>query len=116
MKRTTKRAVVAAIATGVLAVSLPVSSASAINNTKCTSRTNELRRDIVRVVYNHGISTACFANSGVKDVKLANVTRVTSGNNKIRWVGSGVVYRLDRYQVGIPKNNRPFHMTRLRIL
>ncbi|MFJ8918482.1 beta/gamma crystallin domain-containing protein [Streptomyces sp. NPDC102415] len=111
MERSLKRIVVGAIATGVVAVALPISSAAAINSTPCGSRT-----DIVKVTYNNGASSFCMANAGVTDRQFPNVTRVSSGNNKIRFVSNGSTISMEKWQQKVIVDGTPQRITRLRIL
>ncbi|MEK8144197.1 beta/gamma crystallin domain-containing protein [Streptomyces sp. M10(2022)] len=111
MERSLKRFVVGAIATGVVAVALPISSAAAINGTPCGSRT-----DVVKVTYNNGASSFCIANAGVTNRQFPNVTRVASGNNKIRFVSNGSTISMDKWQKKSILDGTPQRITRLRIL
>jgi hypothetical protein len=110
MRRSLARVIVGVLATGVVTVALPISSASALNTTPCKQRT-----DLVKVTFDYGKRTVCFANKGVTNRSWANVTKVSSGNNKIRFVSNGRTYSLEKWR---SKRNieGPQHLTRLRIL
>ncbi|MER5552762.1 beta/gamma crystallin domain-containing protein [Streptomyces sp. NPDC002793] len=111
MERSLKRFAVGVIATGVVVVALPISSAAAINSTPCDSRT-----DIVKVTYNNGASSFCMANAGVTNRQFSNVTGVASGNNKIRFVSNGRTISMDKWQKKGILDGTPQRITRLRIL
>ncbi|MEO3892723.1 beta/gamma crystallin domain-containing protein [Nonomuraea sp. B5E05] len=92
MKRITKRAALATLAsvamTASLAVALPT-AAYAINEVPCAGRT-----DLVRAtIHASGDSSAnyCYANAGtemyVQDVWW--VTVISTGNNRVQWYGDG---------------------------
>lgn len=111
MKRSLKRVIVGAIATGAMTVALPVGSAAAINNLQCGDRT-----DLVKVVYNDGRAMTCFANAGVMDLNLPYVTQVSSGNNKVRFVSNGETVSMDKWTKKSILDGTPHTITRLRIL
>jgi hypothetical protein len=79
MKRSLKRVLVAAGSTAALAVSLPVSTAAAINMAPCGDR-----NDLVKIEYhNGGSSSVCYANAGSMNVNIPEVYRVSTGNNNV---------------------------------
>ncbi|MEV4458561.1 beta/gamma crystallin domain-containing protein [Microbispora sp. NPDC049633] len=92
MKRITKRAAVATLAsvavTASLTVALPT-AAYAINEVPCAGRT-----DLVRAtIHATGSSSTdyCYANAG-EDMYALNiwwVTRISTGNNRVQWYGDG---------------------------
>ncbi|MFF0111303.1 beta/gamma crystallin domain-containing protein [Streptomyces prasinus] len=85
MKRSLSRIALTVVATGVMTALMPLSTASAINQTDCGDRT-----DFVKVWYNGGASTVCYANAGVLAPNLPNVKRIRSGDNNIEmWLGNG---------------------------
>lgn len=112
MKRSLKRIVVGALATGVVAVALPMSSAAAINSTPCGNRT-----DIVKVTYTGG-KTFCMANAGVTNRKFPNMLRVSSGNNEVRFVVDGQTISMGKWQTkrAVDNGQDGNNITRLRIL
>ncbi|MFI8093610.1 beta/gamma crystallin domain-containing protein [Streptomyces sp. NPDC086080] len=86
MKRSTQRLSLAAAAAAAMTLLLPASPAAAINQTDCGDRT-----DFVKVWYNGGANTKCFANAGTILTGLADVERITSGNNRIHvWLGNEI--------------------------
>lgn len=86
MKRSILRISLAAAAAGAMTVVLPASPAAAINQTDCGTRT-----DFVKVWYNGGSDTKCFANAGTVTPGLPDVERITSGNNSIHvWLGNEI--------------------------
>ncbi|MFD3731717.1 beta/gamma crystallin domain-containing protein [Streptomyces sp. NPDC058632] len=91
MKRFISRIALTAVAAGVMTALVPVSTASATNQTNCGDRT-----DFVKVWYN-GNQTACFANAGVMAPQLPNVSRITSGNNNIEMILGGEVRTLPKW-------------------
>ncbi|MEW1605278.1 beta/gamma crystallin domain-containing protein, partial [Streptomyces sp. NPDC093808] len=52
--------------------------AAAINQTDCGDRT-----DFVKVWYDGGARTMCFANGGTVTLQLPDVSKVTSGDNNV---------------------------------
>ncbi|WP_073786281.1 beta/gamma crystallin domain-containing protein [Streptomyces sp. CB01580] len=87
MKRSLSRLAVTVVAAGALTGLLPASTAAAINQTDCGDRT-----DFVKVTYNGGEGTVCYANKGVVTPNLPNVKRVSSGNNNIEmWLGNEAI-------------------------
>ncbi|MEZ3182087.1 hypothetical protein KYY02_26490 [Streptomyces pimonensis] len=86
MKRSTQRLSLAAAAAATMTLLLPASPAAAINQIDCGDRT-----DFVKVWYNGGASTKCFANAGTVTPGLPDVERITSGNNSIHvWLGNEI--------------------------
>ncbi|MFF0001482.1 beta/gamma crystallin domain-containing protein [Streptomyces avermitilis] len=121
MKQSFKRTLaVTAAAVGLTAV-LPISTASAINATECGPRT-----DLVKVVYEGGNTSICFANGGVVDMQLAGITSLSTGNNDIRFVqhrggvlgdgSGGTVRTLPRWTTERAAAADLWIITRLRIL
>ncbi|MFF5157761.1 hypothetical protein ACFY3N_16150 [Streptomyces sp. NPDC000348] len=85
MKRSLRRLSLAAAA-GTMTVVLPASPAAAINRTDCGTRT-----DFVKVWYDGGAGTRCFANAGTLTPGLTDVERITSGSNSIHvWLGDEI--------------------------
>ncbi|MFI1962463.1 MULTISPECIES: beta/gamma crystallin domain-containing protein [Streptomyces] len=78
MKRSTSRIAVTVTAAAALTALLPASQAAAINQTDCGDRT-----DFVKVWYDGGARTMCFANGGTVTLQLPNVSKVTSGDNNV---------------------------------
>ncbi|CAL9439780.1 MULTISPECIES: beta/gamma crystallin domain-containing protein [unclassified Streptomyces] len=111
MKRSLKRVIVGALATGALTAALPAGSAAAINGTPCGDRT-----DLVKVTYFEGLAMTCFANAGVMDLTLPYVTQVSSGNNNIRFVSDGETISMGKWQKKSIVDGTPKTITRLRIL
>ncbi|MEU1696039.1 beta/gamma crystallin domain-containing protein [Streptomyces hirsutus] len=86
MKRSTQRLSLVAAAAATMTLLLPASPAAAINQTDCGDRT-----DFVKVWYNGGASTRCFANAGTITPGLVDVERIRSGNNRIHvWLGNEI--------------------------
>ncbi|MFJ2261951.1 beta/gamma crystallin domain-containing protein [Streptomyces sp. NPDC087844] len=77
MKRSISR-IALVVAAGAMTALVPSLPAAATNQTGCGNRT-----DFVKVWYNGGSQTACYANAGVIAPQLPNVTRITSGDNNI---------------------------------
>ncbi|MGC9501108.1 beta/gamma crystallin domain-containing protein [Streptomyces sp. WG7] len=115
MRRSLTRIIVGAVATGVAAVALPMSSAVALNGTPCSTKAGP-RTDIVKITYNRGASTTCLANAGLIERHFPNVTRISSGNNKIRFVSNGRTYSMGKWQKKSIVDGTPQRITRLRIL
>ncbi|MFJ9718786.1 beta/gamma crystallin domain-containing protein [Streptomyces sp. NPDC101213] len=80
MKRPLAR-VALVLAAGATTALLPALPAAATNQTGCGDRT-----DFVKVWYDGGRRTACYANAGVIAPQLPDVYRVTSGNNDIEMI------------------------------
>ncbi|MGW2640879.1 beta/gamma crystallin domain-containing protein [Streptomyces sp. NPDC001348] len=90
MKRTVKRAAMAAATTVALTASLTAltaTSASAINQVDCGPS------DFVQVTYHyagHGDENLCLANAGVFPLPGNSwITRISTGNNRVQWFGNG---------------------------
>ncbi|MEU4888213.1 MULTISPECIES: beta/gamma crystallin domain-containing protein [Streptomyces] len=111
MNRSLKRVLVTAAATGALTAALPLSTAMAINQTGCGNRT-----DLVKITYNNGSSSVCFANAGAVNVNYSGVIRVTSGNNRLRFVSNGETYSMEKWASKRIIDGTPHTITRLRIL
>ncbi|MFF9763129.1 MULTISPECIES: beta/gamma crystallin domain-containing protein [Streptomyces] len=85
-KRFIQRLSLTAATAAAMTLLLPASPAAAINQTDCGDRT-----DFVKVWYNGGADTKCFANAGTITPALADVERITSGNNNIHvWLGNEI--------------------------
>ncbi len=93
MKRSLKRVLVTAGTTAALAVSLPIGSAAAINTAPCGNRT-----DLVKIDYNNGSSSVCYANAGFVSVNLPNAYRVSTGNNVVTFRTSAGTVVLGKWQ------------------
>ncbi|WP_217136882.1 beta/gamma crystallin domain-containing protein [Streptomyces sp. AC558_RSS880] len=110
MKRSLKRVLVAAGSTAALAVSLPVSTAAAINTAPCGDR-----NDLVKIEYYNGGSSVCYANAGSMNVNIPEVYRVSTGNNNVIFrtnVGTEIVGKWKTKRVVEPGTT----MTSLHIL
>jgi len=92
MKRITKRAGLATLAsvavTASIAVALP-SAAYAINEVPCAGRT-----DLVRTKMHYGDGPSkdyCYANGGAVMFYYSDwwVTEIQTGNNRVQWFGDG---------------------------
>ncbi|QMV24300.1 hypothetical protein GQS52_23810 [Streptomyces sp. SCUT-3] len=79
MKHRASRIALTVAAAGIMTALLPVSSAAAINQTDCGTRT-----DFVKVWYDGGDQVMCFANAGIVTPQLPNVWKVSSGDNRIQ--------------------------------
>lgn len=91
MKNLAKAALTAVAAT--LAVTVPVGSASATNEVKCTSN------EFLRIQSTHG--AFCFANGGapVTMYQIDGVSAVSSGNNVVNLrTASGKAIHLNKHQ------------------
>ncbi|WUU80999.1 hypothetical protein OG790_05755 [Streptomyces cellulosae] len=110
MKRVTQRTTLVMAVAGALAVLIPAGPAVAMNRTDCGNRT-----DFVKVWYNGGKNTVCFANAGVQDVDLPNAVKVSSGNNRIRFVVGGDIYTMDKWATKVDVEGQNRKLTRLRI-
>ncbi|MGW4034151.1 beta/gamma crystallin domain-containing protein [Streptomyces sp. NPDC004838] len=85
MKRITK-AVTTVAAAAALVIAIPAGNAAAINETRCSA--NDLLR-----IDTAGYGSLCFANGGTTQMyQIPNVTKVSSGNNKVILRGPGGVY------------------------
>ncbi|MET9504152.1 beta/gamma crystallin domain-containing protein [Streptomyces sp. NPDC006622] len=82
------------VVAGAMVALLPLSSASAVNETGCGTHD-----DFVKVWYDNGDRTACYANAGYIAPQLPNVYRISSGNNNIEFLlGDNEVRTLGKYQ------------------
>ncbi|MCX2923473.1 beta/gamma crystallin domain-containing protein [Streptomyces sp. NEAU-W12] len=88
-----------------------MSSAAAINSTPCGKRT-----DLVKVTYDEGRKTFCMANAGVTNRKFDKLVRVSSGNNKVRFVVNGRIENMGKWQTKRAMDGKNDKITRLRIL
>ncbi|MDQ1038506.1 hypothetical protein QFZ75_004922 [Streptomyces sp. V3I8] len=80
MKRSIAR-IALVVAAGAMTALVSALPAAATNQTGCGDRT-----DFVKVWYDGGGRTACYANAGVIAPQLPGVTRITSGNNNIEMI------------------------------
>lgn len=110
MKRVTQRMTLVMAAAGALAVLMPASPAAAMNRADCGNR-----NDFVKVWYDGGKNTVCFANAGVQDMNLPNAVKVSSGNNRVRFVVGGDIYTLAKWSAKVDVENQNKTLTRLRI-
>lgn len=93
MKRSLKRVLVTVGATAALAVSLPVSSAAAINTAPCSDRT-----DFVKIEFDNGAPPVCYANAGGAYVSHPGVYRISSGNNRLVFASTMGSFGMEKWQ------------------
>ncbi|GAA2681306.1 beta/gamma crystallin domain-containing protein [Nonomuraea recticatena] len=92
MNRIAKQAVLAALASVAVTVSLTAvtpTPAYAINTVECNGR-----KDLLRVLIHEGSHEPvemCYANAGQSYFRFPNmwITRISTGNNRVQWYGDG---------------------------
>ena len=89
MKRSAKRAALAALSSAAVMASLTIgaTSASAINQVPCGPEFLKI------TVHRHDAASSnwCYANAGEDHINFPDwwVTRIETGNNRVQWYGDG---------------------------
>jgi hypothetical protein len=100
-------------ATAAVIVATPATPALAINNENCGNRT-----DLVRITEDkHG--DQCYANKGYRTFALTRTfwaTRISSGNNDMRWLADGRWHNLSRWHVLTFPNAHSVKLSAIEIL